>query len=416
MKNIEAYFIKFSSVLYCLLPVLIITGPFLPDFSLSIISIFFLILTVKNKNFNIYNNLYFKIFILFYFYIVLVSIFSDNLKLSIETSIFYIRFGIFALAICYILENNNSIIGNIKIIFVSLYLILFFDTIYQLIVGKNIIGLTYINLDNFRLTSFFGKNEVLGSYIARFYPFVLSIFFLDAYKNKKKINKFLIFFITIISICTVIMSGERTALFLIVISCLLLALSIISLRKYFALGMIVASIFFLLLINFDQRIKERMVNSVKSQLGVNTERIVVFSKIYESHYKIAYNMFKEKPLFGHGVKMFRDYCAKPQNFVSEAACTTHPHNTYMQLLAETGLVGFVLVLFIFLTLLYVLFKNFLNVTFKNNQIFSNHKLCLYIFYFVTLFPLAPSGNFFGNWLSVIYYIPAGLLIYIRKEK
>ncbi len=328
MRNIEAYFIKFSSVLYCLLPVLIITGTFLPDFSLSIISIFFLILTVKNKNFEIYNNLYFKIFILFYFYIVLVSIFSDNLKLSLETSLFYIRFGIFALAICFILENNNSIIGSIKIIFVSLYLILFFDTIYQLIVGKNIIGLTYINRDNFRLTSFFGKNEVLGSYIARFYPFVLSIIFLDAYKNKKKINKFLIFFITIISICTVIMSGERTALFLIVISCLLLALSIISLRKYFALAMIVASIFFLLLISFDQRIKERIVNSVKSQLGVNTERIVVFSKIYESHYKVAYNMFKEKPLFGHGVKMFRDYCAKPQNFVSEAACTTHPHNVY----------------------------------------------------------------------------------------
>ena len=416
MKNIEAYFIKFSSVLYCLLPVLIITGPFLPDFSLSTISIFFLILTVKNKNFKIYKNLYFKIFILFYFYIVLVSIFSDNLKLSLETSIFYIRFGIFALAICYILENNNSIIGSIKIIFVSLYLILFFDTIYQLIVGKNIIGLIYINPGNFRLTSFFGKNEVLGSYIARFYPFVLSIIFLDAYKNKKKINKFLIFFITIISICTVIMSGERTALFLIVISCLLLALSIISLRKYFALGMIVASIFFLLLISFDQRIKERMVNSVKSQLGFNTERIVVFSKIYESHYKIAYNMFKEKPLFGHGVKMFRDYCARPQNFVSEAACTTHPHNTYMQLLAETGLVGFALVLFIFLTLLNFLFKNFLNVTFKNNQIFSNHKLCLYIFYFGTLFPLAPSGNFFGNWLSVIYYIPAGLLLYIQKEK
>ena len=416
MKNIEAYFIKFSSVLYCLLPVLIITGPFLPDFSLSIISIFFLILTVKNKNFKIYNNLYFKIFILFYFYIVLVSIFSDNLKLSLETSIFYIRFGIFALAICYILENNNSIIGSIKIIFVSLYLILFFDTIYQLVVGKNIIGLTYINPDNFRLTSFFGKNEVLGSYIARFYPFVLSIVFLDAYKNKKKINKFLIFFITIISICTVIMSGERTALFLIVISCLLLALSIISLRKYFVLGMIVASIFFLLLISFDQRVKERMVNSVKSQLGVNTERIVVFSKIYESHYKIAYNMFKEKPLFGHGVKMFRDYCVKPQNFVSETACTTHPHNTYMQLLAETGLVGFVLVLFIFFTLLYFLFKNFLNITFKNSQIFSNHKLCLFIFYFGTLFPLMPSGNFFGNWLSVIYYIPAGLLIYIRKEK
>jgi O-antigen ligase len=416
MKSANDYIIKFSSILYCLLPVLIITGPFLPDLSLSIISIFFLILTFKNKNFKIYNNLYFKIFIAFYLYIVSVSIFSDNLKLSLETSIFYIRFGIFAMATCFVLEKNNSIITSIKIIFISIYFVLFFDTIYQLIVGKNIIGLTYINHDNFRLTSFFGKNEVLGSYVARFYPFVLSIIFLHAYKNKRQANKFLIFFITITSICTVIMSGERTALFLIAISCLLLAASIISLRRYFILGIIVASVFFLLLTHFDKRVKERMVNSVKSQLGVNSERIVVFSKIYESHYKIALNMFKEKPLFGHGVKMFRDYCDKPKNFVAEAACTTHPHNIYMQLLAETGLLGFTLIFFIFLILSYYLVLNFFSVIFKSNQIFSDYRLCLFIFYFTTLFPIAPSGNFFGNWLSVIYYIPAGFLIYIRKEK
>jgi O-antigen ligase len=211
------------------------------------------------------------------------------------------------------------------------------------------------------------------------------------------------------------MSGERTSLFLIAISCFLLTVSIISLRKYFVSGIVLASIFFLLLTHFDQRVKERMVSSVKSQLGINSERIVVFSKVYEGHYKIAINMFKEKPLFGHGVKMFRDYCAKPKNFVVEYGCTTHPHNIYMQLLAETGLVGFFLVLFIFFALSYFLFKNFLNIIFKNNQIFSNHRLCLFIFYFTILFPVAPSGNFFGNWLSVIYYIPAGFLIYIRKE-
>jgi len=416
MKNIETYFIKFSSILYCLLPVLLITGPFLPDLSLSIISIFFLFLTIKKKNLNIFNNLFFRIFIIFYFYIVLTSVFSDNLKLSLGTSIFYIRFGIFALAICFVLERNSSVIGRIKIIFIFLYFFLFFDTVYQLLVGKNIIGLTYINPTNFRLTSFFGKDEVLGSYIARFYPFVLAVIFLDAHKNKKKIDKFLIFFITIISICTVIMSGERTALFLIIISCLLLSLSVISLRRYFLLGIIFASIFFFLLINFDHRIKERMVNSVKSQIGLKTERIIVFSKTYESHYTIALNMFKEKPFFGHGVKMFRDYCAKPENFVVTNACTTHPHNVYMQLLAETGLFGFILILYIFLFLSYFILKNLLIVTFKNIQILSNYKLCLFIFYFITFFPIAPSGNFFGNWLSVIYYIPAGILIYIHKEK
>lgn len=416
MKNIELSFIKFISLSYCLLPILIITGPFLPDLFISIISISFLFITIKNKDFKIYDNLYFKIFIIFYLYLILVSIFSENIKLSLQPSIFYIRFGIFSLAIYFILLNNYSFIKIIKIIFIFIYLVLFLDTFYQLVVGKNIIGLTYDNSNNFRLTSFFGKNEVLGSYVARFYPFVLSIIFLNAYKNKKKINKFLIFSITVISISTVIMSGERTALFLMGISCCLLFISVNSLRKYFGLAIIAGSIFFLLLISFDQRVKERMVNSVKSQLGVNSERIVVFSKTYESHYKIAFNMFKEKPLFGHGVKMFRDYCVKPKNFVAEGGCTTHPHNVYMQLLAETGLLGFALVSFIFLIISYFLLKNFLSLAFNNKQIFSNHKLCLYIFYFVTLFPFTPSGNFFGNFLSVIYYIPAGFLLHMQEEK
>ena len=48
-------------------------------------------------------------------------------------------------------------------------------------------------------------------------------------------------------------------------------------------------------------------------------------------------MFKEKPLFGHGVKIFRHYCGKDENYVSELACTTHPHNAYA-ILAETGII------------------------------------------------------------------------------
>jgi hypothetical protein len=416
MKNNQYYFIKISSVLYYLLPIFLITGPFFPDFSLSIISVFFLFITIKNRDFSAYNNLYFKIFIIFYFYIVLVSFFSDNIKLSLETSLFYFRFGIFAMAIFFIIQKNNSILGNIKNIFLLVYFVLFFDTFYQLITGKNIIGLSYINLQNFRLTSFFGKNEVLGSYIARFYPFLLSVIFFDAYKNKKKINKILIFFITLISICTVIMSGERTSLFLITLSCILLFFSVISLRKYFLLGIISSIIFFVVLTHFDHRIKYRMVDSVKNQLGFQSKKIVIFSEIYESHYKIAINMFKEKPLFGHGVKMFRDYCAKPKNFVADNACTTHPHNIYMQMLAETGIIGFILIFVIFLIISIALLKNFLNIFCNKMQLFSNHKICLLIFYFTSLFPIAPSGNFFGNWLSVIYYIPAGFLIYLNKER
>ena len=59
-------------------------------------------------------------------------------------------------------------------------------------------------------------------------------------------------------------------------------------------------------------------------------------------------MFKGNILFGHGVKMFREICAKKDYYINERSCRTHPHNTYIQILAETGLLGFVFILSAFI--------------------------------------------------------------------
>ena len=154
-----------------------------------------------------------------------------------------------------------------------------------------------------------------------------------------------------------------------------------------------------------------------NQLGLSTssERLVIFSKTYEGHYKVSLNMFKDKPIFGQGVKTFRKYCSKKENYISEVACTTHPHNIYFQLLAETGVFSFLIVLFLFLYLTYKLIKiSFLNL-FKNIYL-KDYRTLIYIFYAVNLFPFAPSGNFFNNWLSIIYYLPSGYLIFLNSNK
>ena len=46
----------------------------------------------------------------------------------------------------------------------------------------------YENTQNFRITSFFGDDEVLGSYVVRFFPFLIYLCFaLDIKKKKYKI-------------------------------------------------------------------------------------------------------------------------------------------------------------------------------------------------------------------------------------
>jgi len=151
-------------------------------------------------------------------------------------------------------------------------------------------------------------------------------------------------------------------------------------------------------------------------LSSSSERIVIFSKTYEGHYQISLNMFKEKPLLGHGVKSFRKYCEKPENYVAQNACTTHPHNVYMQLLAETGLLGFLLIFGLFVILVLKLIKISYLSFFNKNYKIDDYKTTIYIFYAVNLFPLLPSGNFFNNWLSIIYYLPAGYFIYLNNYK
>jgi O-antigen ligase len=146
---------------------------------------------------------------------------------------------------------------------------------------------------------------------------------------------------------------------------------------------------------------------------INKKKIIIFSSIYESHYTIAIKMFKEKPIFGHGPKMFRDYCSKPENYLKEGACTTHPHNVFLQLLSETGIVGTFIVYFYFFFIIIQLVRNLF---IKSNKKIDQPNIFLMILVLINLFPFSPSGNFFNNWLNVIYYYPLSILFYLSQRK
>ena len=75
-------------------------------------------------------------------------------------------------------------------------------------------------------------------------------------------------------------------------------------------------------------------------------------------------MFEDKPLFGHGPKMFRVKCSNKKYEVDQFSCATHPHNYSLQLLSETGIIGFIFFLLFYLSLLKMLFKLLISNLFK----------------------------------------------------
>ena len=97
-------------LIICLIPLFLITGPFLPDLALSITSIYFIYITYKLKLTHYYTNKYVYFFLIFYFYILIRSFFSVDPLLSLEHSLFFFRYLFFVLAIIYLSKTNKKFI------------------------------------------------------------------------------------------------------------------------------------------------------------------------------------------------------------------------------------------------------------------------------------------------------------------
>ena len=86
--NNSILFYNIPIVLTILIPLLLVTGPFLSDLALSICAIIFLINVVKFKNYSYIKNIYSYIFLVFIVLIIVSSFLSDDVIYSSKSSIF----------------------------------------------------------------------------------------------------------------------------------------------------------------------------------------------------------------------------------------------------------------------------------------------------------------------------------------
>ena len=89
--------------------------------------------------------------------------------------------------------------------FFSLYVILFFDSILQVYTGYNIFNMKMVTD---RVSSFFGDEYILGSFISKSYGILLLCLFSSNIKNKN----ILYIVVSLISLILIILSNERSAL------------------------------------------------------------------------------------------------------------------------------------------------------------------------------------------------------------
>ena len=196
------------SFLFYLIPIGLVTGPFLPDLFLSIIAIIFLIDIFKEKNFTFIHTNFFKIFICFYFILILSSLYSQYSTFSLETSILYIRYFFYTIAISFLFFEKPKLLLHFIYCVCLVVLIVVFDGYIEFIFGKNILGTS--SPDPSRILSFFHA-MIIGSFLSKIMP--LLFIFLIIKEHKKK-YLYLIYFIICLTYLLIFLSGERSAFFM----------------------------------------------------------------------------------------------------------------------------------------------------------------------------------------------------------
>ena len=409
--------------LIALLPFSLVFSIFITEISLILITIFYFYEIRKDNLFkSIFLNFSFLGFFLitYFLYASLNSIFLEN-EFFLRNTIFYFRFYFYFLSILFFLEKldvYNLLLKSFFVIFITLIL----DAIFQFIFGFNIIGMPII-VEN-RISSFFGDELILGSYITRLIPFFL--IFIFGYNQK-------IFFRLIFLLCivlVVILSGERTALFLLFLSIFIVFAVFKKLRLHLFYIIAFFIITLIALVNLNQTYYERYYLNIADSFGIlqstnnakveklsifdsnNNLSLVFFSRHHQDHYESAYKIYKNNFLTGGGTKSFRYLCRKSEYKVSSSSCSTHPHNIAIQFLSELGTLGFIFLIIFHL----ILGREFIKVL----KIQNNEKTKLFLVFsliglIINIFPLIPSGNFFNNWLSVIFTLNLVNYIYLRKK-
>jgi O-antigen ligase len=407
-------FFRIPVILFSLIPFFLITGPFLSDLSVSLISLLFLIYCVKRNNFSYFNHYYFYFFLIFWIYLIFNTLINNFNIDSLKISFFYFRYGIFVIAIATFLKEDYKFIKYFFYCILICFTILVFDGFYQYFTGENILGWA----NSIRTSSFFGDEKILGSYLSRLWPifFGLTIFI---FKEKNKLS-LLIILIFILSETLIFLSGDRTAFFNINLSAIFVILFSQKLLKL-RLITLLSSILILIIISFvNPTAKERIIDQTIAQMNLdftgnveNESSIYIFSKEHTHHYISALKIFLDNKVLGVGVKNFRNFCNDKKYKISIDSCSTHPHNTYIQILSETGIVGFLFLLTILIYFCKYILKHFI-LKFKGKFYFNDFEICILSGIAIYLWPIVPTGNIFNNWLNIAMILNFPFLIWSRS--
>jgi len=397
-KDLPVFFILL------IFPLIIILGNLAINL-IFIISVFSFSLNLK-ENLKYYNNLFVK-FVFFFFIALLITVFfstnSINSLPRVIKLLFVIALLIEVLRITH--KYNFKIFENIFFLWTIIFIIVLFDCYFEIIFGFNLIGNK--SLLSTRISSFFGEELVVGSFIFCFAIYAISFLIY------RKVNTDVIILFLILILIGSFLIGERSnfiKLFFSIIIIVFTSLNIARFKKILYFSLLLLSFTFIFSIN--EKIQYRYYHEIKIVFENDGLKKYLKESQYGAHQNTAINIFKKYPLFGVGIKNFRNESLK-EDYIDESyksnsrRFATHPHQVHLEFLSETGLFGYIaFLIFIISSIVYSIINNL-----KKPSLFRQAAILYVIF---SLLPLIPSGSFLSTFNSSFFWISYIVMAYPSK--
>jgi len=430
-KSIKNQNNLFLNVLFSLIPLGFIVGNSFLNTNIILLILFSLIF-FKKKIFDIKINFLDKLICVYFAYTILVALIhlleSYWLKLEnfnveiIYKTFFYLRYFLLYFTIRYLVEKD---LINFKWFFItSTFFCLFvsFDIIFQFFFKRDIFGYEIINIR--KLAGPFGEELIAGGYIQRFFLFFIYLF--SNHFSKKKLNYYSLVF-SIIIFTGILLSGNRIPFVLLVITVLLLIFFDKKIRIKMILFLTIGFFTFLsLLNNFQVKVNyqaflfqaEKLINISLSLNDTIESKRADRLKLPEhfNEFQTFYGTWLMNKYTGGGIRSFRFNCPNREyrSLNERDECNIHPHNYYLEVLTDLGLIGLIILCVLFSSIFYA---TFVKKYFFKTRFVESDTITPFIFIFIAeVFPLKSTGSFFTTSNSVFLFLIISILVSLSQKK
>jgi len=458
LKNQKFNKFKLLEVLFYTFPISFIIGNLILSLHLFLFLIISLYVIKKEQlNFN-YRHSYWLI-IIFFLYFFLSTIIQFNIPGVLNDAIFsqntpfenhpafksflLIRFLILVFVVDILFFNKIIKLRNLFLISCLCTSFVSVDIIIQYLFGYDLFGLKSFGNRN---SGPFGEELIAGGYLGKFS--FLSFFYISELKKDKKFDFFLIFIIAI-HLVGILLSGNKMPMLLFFFGSFFVLIFAKQMRVSMICGIFIFISMSLLILKNDpvmnntytsffsqinlvdhfnkvEKLKKEDSKKVSKNFEIKKKNYNFNFLKYSGHnviYETAFIMWLEQPIFGFGQKSFRIKCHEidsPETLhvytmVLPKGCSTHPHNYYLEILSEGGIIGAILLIALFIILL----KNSITNQFEKKYPTSSEKylmIPIILVFFLEIWPLRSTGSFFTTWNATFFWLVTGILFATNPKK